>query len=62
MINERLVKIIVEEVEQVLREAHGLNAEDLETIKAHLKSVKDERVRKVLQHVIKTNVLAKDKK
>ena len=62
MINERLVKIIVEEVEQVLREAHGLNAEDLETIKAHLKSVEDERVKKVLQHVIKTNVLAKDKK
>ena len=59
MNNTRIVEIITEEVEQLLREAHGLNAKDLETLKAHLKSVKDDKVKKVLRHIIKSNVLVK---
>ena len=57
MNNARIVRIIIEEVEQLLREAHGLNARDLETLKVHLKSVKDDKIKKVLRHIIKTNVL-----
>ena len=59
MNNTRIVEIIIEEVEQLLREAHGLNAKDLKTLKTHLKSVKDDKVKKVLRHIIKSNVLVK---
>ena len=51
--------IIIQEVEQLLREAHGLNSEDLETLKTHVESVKDDKVKKVLRHIIKSNVLVK---
>ena len=54
-----IAEIIIEEVEELIREAHGLNAKDLETLKTHLKSVKDEKVKKVLRHIIKSNVLVK---
>lgn len=59
MNSAKLIKIIAEEVEQLLREAHGLNSEDLETLKTHVKSVKDDKVKKVLRHIIRSNVLVK---